>query len=182
MANRFFVRARVAGVLPKDHAHYNVPVKTHVSDQIIPEVDLSYFFTENIALETICCITNHEVSIAGGPTIGDAWLIPLSVMAQYHFHLGNGINPYVGAGPALVLVTSNAHRGPATSFNLDTDNPGYVLQAGVDIKLKGNWYLNADIKKFYVDIDAQATVGGTAVTGKASIDPIVAGIGIGYRF
>ncbi|RXV70199.1 hypothetical protein C6W92_00735 [Roseovarius sp. A46] len=183
-ANRFLVRGRLAGVLPEDSARYNVPVRTHVSDQIIPEIDLSYFLTDNIALETICCITNHKISLAGGgPNIGDAWLVPLSVMAQYHFHArSGGIKPYVGAGPALVVVTSESRMGPATSFNLETYNPGFVLQAGVDIKLKDNWYLNADIKKFFVDINARVTTAGGAVFGKASIDPVVAGIGIGYRF
>lgn len=181
-ANRFFIRGRIAGVLPEDSASYNLPVRTHVSDQVIPEIDLSYFFTDNLAVETICCITHHRISLAGGgPTLGDAWLVPLSAMAQYHFHTRSGIKPYIGAGPALVVVTSDSRKGPATSFNLERYNPGFVLQAGVDIKLKDNWYLNADIKKFYVDISAQATAGAT-VFGKASIDPVVAGIGIGYRF
>lgn len=181
-AHSFLVRGRIAGVFPEDSARYNVPVSTHVSDQFIPELDLSYFFTNNIAAETICCITKHEVSLSGGPALGDAWLIPLSVMAQYHFHLGGGVKPYIGAGPALVLVTANSRKGPATSFNLETYNPGFVLQAGIDVKLRDNWYLNADIKKFFVDIDAQVTTAGGTVSGKASIDPIVAGIGIGYRF
>ncbi|EAQ25911.1 OmpW/AlkL family protein [Roseovarius sp. 217] len=181
-ANRFLVRGRIAGVFPEDSAQYNVPARTHVSNQFIPEIDLSYFFTENIAAETICCITKHDVSLSGGPTLGEAWLIPLSVMAQYHFRPRGSIKPYIGAGPALVLVVANNERGPATSFNLETYNPGFVLQAGVDIKLRNNWYLNADIKKFFVDIDAKVTTAGGTVSGKASIDPIVAGIGIGYRF
>ncbi|MFB9148254.1 OmpW family protein [Roseovarius ramblicola] len=181
-AHSFLVRGRVAGVLPEDDASYNVPVSTHVSDQVIPEIDLSYFFTNNIAAETICCITKHDVSLSGGPELGEAWLIPLSVMAQYHFHLGGGVKPYLGAGPALVLVTANSKKGPATSFNLETYNPGFVLQAGVDVQLRDNWYLNADIKKFFVDIDAEVTTAGGTVSGDASIDPIVASIGIGYRF
>ncbi|MGR3462026.1 MAG: hypothetical protein ACU0C8_09710, partial [Roseovarius sp.] len=48
-ANRFLIRGRLAGVLPEDSARYNVPVRTHVSDQVIPEIDLSYFLTDNIA-------------------------------------------------------------------------------------------------------------------------------------
>ncbi|MGX0879315.1 outer membrane protein [Roseovarius sp. MBR-154] len=181
-ANRFFVRGRIAGVLPRDKAHYNVPVETHVSNSVIPNFDLSYFFTDNIAVESICCVTRNEVSIAnGGPTIGEAWLIPLDASIQYHFHLGNGVKPYLGAGPTVVITASDSAKGPATSFKLRRFNPGFLIQAGVDIELKNNWYFNADIKKFFADVKADVVAGGV-VSGKASIDPVVAGIGFGYRF
>lgn len=180
-ARSFFLRARAVGVFPENSASYNLPIQTEVSGSFIPEIDLTYFLTDNFALETICCATPHTISLAGGPDIGEAWLIPLMVTGQYHFHLGNGVKPYVGAGPTLTIVASDSAKGPATSFNLETVNPGVVLQAGIDVKLKNNWYLNADIKKLFVDISANATAGGN-VFGKASIDPLIVGFGIGYKF
>jgi outer membrane protein len=180
-AKSFFLRARAVGVFPENSAGYNLPIQTDVSDSFIPEIDLTYFLTDNFAVETICCATPHTISLAGGPDIGEAWLVPLMVTGQYHFHLGKGVKPYIGAGPTLAIVASDSAKGPATSFDLETVNPGVVLQAGIDVKLKNNWYLNADIKKLFVDISANATAGGN-VFGKASIDPLIVGFGIGYKF
>lgn len=180
-AKSFFLRARAVGVFPENSAGYNLPIQTEVSDSFIPEIDLTYFLTDKFALETICCATPHTISLAGGPDIGEAWLVPLMVTGQYHFHLGKGIKPYIGAGPTLTIVATDSAKGPATSFDLETVNPGVVLQAGIDVKLKNNWYFNADIKKLFVDISANATAGGN-VFGKASIDPLIVGFGIGYKF
>ena len=43
-----------------------------VSDTFIPSVGLSYFFTDNLAVEVIATTTKHTVKAQGGATNGEA--------------------------------------------------------------------------------------------------------------
>src|SRR6187402_1358974 len=67
--NPWMVRLRVLGVLP-DAGGSTVNVAgvpslsspnsgLKVSDQVVPELDISYFFTKNIAAELILGVTRH---------------------------------------------------------------------------------------------------------------------------
>ena len=69
--------------------------------------------------------------------------------------------------------------------NLKLDSAGGVaLQAGFDYHLSGNWFLNFDFKQLFLATEAHVTTDldhlrvGTNVT----LDPILVGAGIGYRF
>ncbi len=56
------------------------------------------------------------------------------------------------------------------------------MQAGVDIDLGERFFLNLDAK--YIDIDTTAKLRTGALVNRVnvSLDPVVAGIGIGMRF
>lgn len=42
--------------------------------------------------------------------------------------------------------------------------------------------MNLDVKYIDIDVDAKLTSGGVIRTTDVSIDPIIFGVGIGYRF
>ena len=56
---------------------------------------------------------------------------------------------------------------------------GFALQAGVDVELGKGWYLNADVKKVWLDTNADW---GNGVTAKVNVDPLIVSAGLGYRF
>ena len=66
------------------------------------QLDLTYFFTKNIAAELVLGVTPHTVNGTGGITpfgkVGDAWLLPPTLPLQYHFDTGTAFKPYVGGG------------------------------------------------------------------------------------
>ena len=69
-----------------------------VSDKTIPEVDITYFFTKNIAAELILTVPQkHDVTLSGAK-IGTFKHLPPTLTAQYHFLPDGTIRPYVGAG------------------------------------------------------------------------------------
>ena len=179
----WMIRGRVLGVLPDAGAsNFNIAGDNDVDidDSIVPELDITYFFNKHFALELILAVTPHEVSgerDLAGLDIGEAWLLPPTLLAQYHFDLGNGIKPYVGAGINYTVFFSE-DAGDLGSLDLD-NNFGWALQAGVDIHLRDNWYFNVDVKKLWLETDA--TIGG-AVTADVDIDPWIIGVGLGYRF
>jgi outer membrane protein len=170
-----------------------------VSDKVIPELDISYYFTKNIAAELILALgTRHNVSIAddsvgavGNQDLGSVNLLPPTLTAQWHFNPDQMIDPYVGAGINYTIMLDRNLKGSSGAIDgnkikIDSDSFGWALQAGVDINLKDGWLINADVK--YLDIDTDVKLKG-AVTGNAwrkidnlDINPWVVGVGIGKKF
>lgn len=179
-AGSFMVRGRILAVIPSDKQKFTPAVNTSVSNQIIPEVDLSYFVTDNIAFETIAGVTWHTVKLAGGAKIGKTFIVPATLTAQYHFHVNKHFKPYIGAGPHMSLVLSDKAKGPFTSFKLKNPRFGVALQAGFDYMVDDHWSFNVDVKKVFVSL--KANVNNGAVVGKAKINPWIIGTGIGYKF
>lgn len=63
------------------------------------------------------------------------------------------------------------------------DSFGWAAQAGIDVDLNEKMFLNFDVK--YIDIDTTARLATTAIGTqrvKISLDPIVIGVGVGFRF
>jgi outer membrane protein len=66
---------------------------------------------------------------------------------------------------------------------LEIDNGfGFAAQAGVDIHLEGNWFLNVDVKKIWLDTELSVDLDGDHVTTDVDVDPLIVGVGLGYRF
>ncbi|GAB3402220.1 outer membrane beta-barrel protein [Massilia agilis] len=177
----WLVRARAVYI---DPANESAPVggvgaadRIHVSNKTIPEVDVSYFFTPNISAELILTYPQkHDVTLDGAK-IGTFKQLPPTLLAQYHFLPGADINPYVGAGVNYTLLSSvNLLNGAG---RLEHDSVGLALQAGVDFKLDKNWSINLDVKK--VQIRSDVNISG-ARASDVKVDPLLIGVGVGYRF
>lgn len=149
-----------------------------VSSKTIPEVDITYFFNPNLAAELILTYPQkHDVSVAGLGKIGSFKHLPPTLTLQYHFTPASQISPYVGAGVNYTRISSvRLLNGTA---DLESHSVGLALQAGVDFKIDKNWSINFDVKK--VQIRSDVLVGGTAVS-KVKVDPLLIGVGLGYRF
>jgi outer membrane protein len=177
----WLVRARAVYI---DPANGSAPVggtgaadRIHVSTKAIPEVDVSYFFTPNVSAELILTYPQkHDVTL-DGTKIGSFKHLPPTLTAQYHFLPGATINPYVGAGVNYTLLSSvNLLNGAG---RLEHDSFGLALQAGVDFKLDKNWSINLDVKK--VQIRSDVFISG-ARASDVKVDPLLVGVGVGYRF
>lgn len=184
----WMLRVRGIGILPDTDADLNLGPSygLDIDDRIIPELDITYFLTKNIALELVLAVSKHDVTGTGtiaGTDVGDFYIIPPHLMLQYHFDMGNGIKPYVGAGVNYNIILG---EDDAAGFSgLDIDNGwGFSLQAGVDIHLRDKWYFNIDVKKTWMNVDATTvlTSGPTPVSADIDVDPWIVGVGIGYRF
>lgn len=148
-----------------------------VNDKTIPEVDVSYFLSPNIAAELVLTVPQKQTVYSGGTSIGTFKHLPPTLLLQYHFTGLNGYKPYVGAGINYTRITSvNLLNGTA---GLENDSWGGALQAGLDISLDRNWSLNFDVKKVYIRSDV--FVGGLN-QGTLKLDPVFVGVGLGYRF
>lgn len=195
-AGDVLLRVRAVVVSPNEDSGSILPAfpgeGVDVTDSFAPEVDITYMATSHIGFELIAATTKHDFGGTSGTTggigqLGSTWALPPTLTAQYHFAPEGSVRPYVGAGVNYTIFysenTTNGLEnaiGP-TSVSL-SDSWGWALQAGVDIDLNENVFLNFDVK--YIDIDTIATLRNGAIgTQRVDIDldPFVFGIGIGFR-
>jgi outer membrane protein len=154
-----------------------------INNKWMPEVDVSYFFTPNIAAELILTYPQkHDLRANGLGKIGSLKHLPPTLLAQYHFTNFSGFKPYVGAGINYTRF-SNVRFDPAVQAalnpSIDKDSWGGALQVGVDIPLSKNLYLNFDVKKVFIKTDVFSA--GNKV-GTFKVNPVLAGVGLGWRF
>ena len=164
-----------------------------VSTQVIPALTLTYFVTNNWALELLCCVSKHQVDgkgpvLGGNGELAETWIFPPIVTLQYHFDHMGAFKPYVGAGVQYIHFFSEGLGGNnglgATSVDFD-DAWGFALQGGLDVSLGDGWYLNADVKKVWLNTDVtwQNAAGGLGtVVADVDLNPWIISAGIGYRF
>ncbi|NBR28233.1 MAG: OmpW family protein [Betaproteobacteria bacterium] len=151
-----------------------------VSNEITPEVDFSYFFTENIAAELILATQRHTVKNAGAD-IGKVSHLPPTVTLQYHFMPKETFRPYIGAGLNYTRFYNVSLALGATPLTVDSNSWGGAMQAGFDVALDKKWFLNFDVKKIYIKTDVKNGTTGAFVS-TLKIDPVVVGVGVGMKF
>ncbi|MDG1285992.1 MAG: OmpW family outer membrane protein [Rickettsiales bacterium] len=174
-------RGRVVAVVP-DTSGNIVPIggEPHISTAILPEPSLSYFLTDNIAVEGIIGIIPHRAkarnTALGTRDAGYIYALAPTVMLQYHKDVTERIKPYLGIGMAYVKY-----------FEDDTvdqlqykDDIAAIIQAGVDIAITDKFYANLDVKKIWADTEAK--INGGAANAKVNFDPTIYGVGLGYKF
>lgn len=177
-------RVRGIGVLPDSGGHTTINGSPEADDAFVPEFDISYFFTKNIAAELILATSPHDLilkdSDLGDVDLGKTLILPPTLTLQYHFQPEKAFSPYVGAGINYTLPYSEEGAG-GTVTALEADGSlGYALQVGADYWLTDNWGLNLDVKKVWVDVDASVNNG--AITGEVELNPLIVGAGVSYRF
>lgn len=182
------VRARFISIIPSESATIEaIGGDVSISTAYVPELDFTYFFTENWAAELILGTANHNVeavnTAVGNIDLGDVWLLPPTLTFQYHYPIGD-FKPYVGAGINYTIFYG-ADEGPVAN-DVDYDNSfGFAFQAGFDYALNDTWFFNVDVKKILIQTDA--TVNATSALGATvgadvDINPLVIGFGIGMKF
>ncbi len=194
--NPWMIRLRALGVIPQNSGSVDqVPgsgLKT--TNSVIPELDISYFFTRNIAAELILGVTRHDVTGTGVPAtnnlvVGSAWLLPPTLTLQYHFTELGAFKPYIGGGVNYTVFydqsAGNAFNsaGVAVISSHLHNTAGPVAQIGFDYMIDKHLGLNVDVKKIWLRPSWDGTLAGNVpVTGKVNLDPWLVGTGLTYKF
>jgi outer membrane protein len=150
-----------------------------INNRWIPELDISYFFTPNIAAELVLTYPQKQTVYSNGTEIGSFKHLPPTLTVQYHFTGIQGFRPYVGAGLNYTNISSVDLLGGGA--NLKRNSYGLAAQIGADVPLGNGWLLNVDVKK--VQIKTDVLVGATEDNhGSFKVDPWLIGVGFGKRF
>ncbi|HDR1131118.1 OmpW family outer membrane protein [Pasteurella multocida] len=143
----------------------------------------TYMATDNLGVELLAATPfSHEITL-GNTLVGKTKHLPPSLYAQYYFLDKDAkARPYVGAGVNYTTFFSEkAVLNGVTDLKLK-DSWGPAFNAGVDIQVADNLFLNTAI--WYAKIKSKATfkLGGEEHKVNVKLDPTVFFVGLGYRF
>ncbi len=198
-AGDILVRLRGIGVIPLGDSNGGLRPDLTTSGleaqpMGVPELDFTYMVTDNIGVELILATSPHDLDVTGALSNlnkgAEVWLLPPTLLLQYHFFSDQSVRPYIGAGVNYTITygenasasLENALGGPT---NVSINNSiGWAVQAGVDIDLDDRWFMNLDIKYVAISVDADidTPINGGQRDIEVDINPIIVGIGLGYRF
>lgn len=156
-----------------------------INNKMIPEVDITYFLTPNLAAELILTYPQKQ-TVHSSVLKADAGTfkhLPPTLTLQYHFTGLGSFRPYVGAGVNYTNISA-VHLDAASAalgkpVGLKHNSWGLAAQVGVDVPVGGGWLLNLDVKKVQIKTDVMA---GGSSAGKFKVDPLLVGVGFGKRF
>jgi len=202
----WLVRTRIINISPNvssgeitfmDGTPVAPPSGIDVDSAVTLDIDITYMFTNNFGVELLLDLTSaHDVNATGNlgtaipGKIAEVTVLPPALIAQYHFMPQNNIRPYAGAGISYTFFmnekTTDALTnglGAGSSDLIVDDTFAFLVQAGVDVDISQNWYVNFDAKYFLMDTMATIRVDGTnTYQVDFDLDPMILGVGIGTRF
>lgn len=157
----------------------------HIEQRWTVEGEVGRYLTRNIAISVAggyppTFIVQGAGSVSAFGQLGKMTGGPAAVMVQYHFLRDQKIQPYVGAGPA-VLVVFSTRDGTVQNLRAATV-AGPAVQAGADIMLNDRWGLFVDVKKAWITTTAKGSAEGFPVRAEVKVNPIVPSFGVAYHF
>lgn len=166
--------------------------QSKADDNVTPTVAIEYFVTDNISLETIAGVTQHDVdgrgALNGATLVSDAKIVPATLTLKYHFGKEGGVRPYVGAGPSYFIFIDEKPGATTRALGATRqkmgDKLGAALQAGVDIPVNDKGLaLSIDAKRYFLRPTATWYAGSTEVLKtRHKLAPWVVSAGVAFRF
>ncbi len=183
----WMIRVRALGVLPQgggDFTGLPAGYGLGISKSVVPELDITYFFTKNLAVELILGVTPHTVkatgTIAAFGNLVSTTALPPTLTLQYHFTDFGAFKPYVGVGINWTHYFNTSVKNPAVAPVSISDSWGVAGQIGFDYMINQNWGFNVDVKKILMEPRVKLAAG--AIAGNLRINPWIIGAGVTYRF
>ncbi len=153
-----------------------------LSRKTIPEFDVAYYFTPNLATELILTVPQRHKLYSNGTRIGSVKHLPPTLLLQYHFNPEGTVRPYIGAGVNYTMFSGERFEPgvqAALRPSIKKNSFGLAAQIGVDLQLDKQWSINLDLKKVQMATEIRSF---GANVGKFEVDPVLIGLGVGYRF
>jgi outer membrane protein len=172
----WLVRTRLIFIEPNDDAD-GALAGAEVENDVTVEVDASYFFTDNCAIEGILATAAQEVT-AGGESLGSVYHAPATFLGQWHFAPEGKARPYFGLGLNYTIFYSES--GQLADLDLDSGSFGLAGQFGIDFGIGEDKVFNVDLK--YINIENDVSAADGTSLGTVEVNPLVIGFGFGMRF
>lgn len=161
--------------------------RTNVDGDGAATLSANYYITDNIAIEAWGAADKfgNRVRTPNGK-VASVDTQPYALSGQYHF--GNTqsiVRPFVGLGyfEANTDGEKAEPTGPLPGQHIGVETAkGAIATAGVDVNITPTWFARADVRYMH-DTTGQpnVTVDGANV-GKAELNPVTVGVGLGARF
>lgn len=155
------------------------------SNSASPQLDFSYFFTPNLAVNLIAATTHHtlrlERSAIGDVKLGNVWALPPTLTVQYHPFPQARLSPYVGLGLNATFFYGHGGGYTAPVRRVRVENSlGVAANIGVDWEFRPNWLFNVDLK--FIQMQPEASVNSNLIRAQTNLNPLVVSASVRYRF
>ncbi|MCT6878888.1 MAG: OmpW/AlkL family protein [Commensalibacter sp.] len=183
----FVIHLNAVGVITNNtSSKTSVGGRVTSNNQVMPELAVNYFVTDNLAFELIATSTHHKIrakgTAAGNVNVGKGWILPPTLTAQWHFLPHHRFNPYVGVG-LTVAFWHNTKPGGGIIKKIDLETTvGPSFNVGFDYQVVGNWFVNVDAKQMLLNQRAHLNDAPNRIDARTSLHPTVVAGGIAYRF
>ena len=194
-AGDFILRA--GGVYVSAHSKSETKTATEIKLNVKDNAQLgltgTYMVTDNIGVELLAAtpfshrIKAHVPALSAAANLGEVVKLkqlPPSLYGQYYFLDKNaGSRPYVGAGVNYTRFFNAKSLSPAvTNLQVKKHSVAPVINAGVDIKLADNLYLNTAVWCTHIKTTAKFTALGGNHEVDVKLNPFVFFTGLAYTF
>ncbi|KQS72346.1 hypothetical protein ASG39_00735 [Rhizobium sp. Leaf371] len=184
-AGDLLIRARITGVLPYDlRSRIDlIGGAVQVDRMVLPDVDVSYFLTDHIAVtgQTGVLKTRFRIkgSLVGDIDVGSILTIPLALSADYHFLPDARFNPYLGVGAVATWYTGAKPASPLVkSFSVERQiSP--MVRIGMDVRMTEKWFANTEMR---LVLPPTQVLTNSGVTARTDVKSLSLGVGVSYRF
>ena len=112
--------------------------------------------------------------------LGDETNAFFAVTAHYHVPVSSWLTPYFGLGLGY-MQSLGTHDAVITNFRVKSA-PGFVLQAGADMRLGDNVGVFADVKRYFLSTTATGNLGPDAAVAHARVDPWIVSTGLTFTY
>ncbi|PJG83406.1 OmpW/AlkL family protein [Caviibacterium pharyngocola] len=191
--------ARGGPILVIANSHSTTKTATEIGLDVNNNAQLgltaTYMLTDNLGVELLGATPfSHKITAnipALNANLGEVAKVkhlPPSLYLQYYFlDKDSGSRPYVGAGLNYTRffsgkLTSTGEQAGITDLQVKKHSFGPVLNAGIDIKLTDNLYLNTAMWYTHIKTTAKFSALGGDHEVKIKLDPVIFFAGLGYRF
>ena len=106
------MRARVLHLDSANKDNTDLGANLNINNKTFPEVDISYFFTPNIAAELILTYPQKQTVYSNSTELGSFKHLPPTLSLQYHLPMAS-FRPYVGLGVNLTMLSDVRFNNPA---------------------------------------------------------------------
>lgn len=133
-AHDWQVRFRAISLTPDESSTTSNGGDIKADGAIMPELDITYFFTDNLAAELILATTKHDMSeVAPNIDLGSVWVLPPTLNLQYHFNNKQPSSPMSAPASTIPFSTAKTQVLPpisTTKTALDTPcKPAWITSS-----------------------------------------------------
>jgi outer membrane protein len=144
------------------------------------DLSAEWFFTPRwsaeLALAFPTDFTHHFIDPSSGAVSDAIKLMPNTLTVKYSLQSTDTLYPYLGLG---MHYTTLSRDSPNPALGVQSPSVGWAAQTGLEWRFIPGWYINADLR--YLGNLETKTSAPLAPETRLRIDPVLFGIGIGFR-
>ena len=147
--------------------------------------EIGYYFTPTFSVTLTVGIPPVTQAIGTGVLapvgeLGSAEYGPTAVFANYHFNQFGRFQPWVGAGPTMLVVF---HTKDGALHNLKVaDKLGGAVEVGAEYRMSHRVGVYFSAAKLFLQTDGSGTFNGLPIKAKVVLNPTVLQGGLAFHF